>query len=141
MKTNASFTALFAGLLFSTLTKTQGTDAHVPAHSLVPVNATAAQALCSQLPTLLQQSSSLGFNSTPVSYFYADGNHDSLESFAQSYPDDWIPARVNVDAILGGVGPDVNLRKDFGYGRQGVTKRARDIANHGPLGGSPAFCR
>lgn len=109
--------------------------------ALLPVNATAGEAICSHLPDLLQNHSSLKFNSTPVSWFYQDGNHDSFQAFAHSYPPEWLAEIPTLGPLVIGAGPDVNLRKDFEYGMQGTNQRAKDIANHGPLGGSPAFCR
>ena len=106
-----------------------------------PLDETIGASLCASLPAALTQSSSLKFNSTPWTQFYPAGSNPSLELLVAQYPDGWIPSGTDVPAILSGVGPDIDITKELGYGRTGQNDESMRIANNGPLGGLPAFCR
>ncbi len=125
---------------------------HIPVHLLLPVDEQRAQSLCRLLPLrLLSSNSNFTYSKvnttqddqTPglFSQFYPAGSNPSLELLASTYPIGFIPNGIDIAPILTGVGPDVDITKDFGYGRSGTNDYAKRIANNGPLGGLPAFCR
>ncbi|KDN44530.1 tannase-domain-containing protein [Tilletiaria anomala UBC 951] len=108
-----------------------------------PTTAALAAQLCAALPAQLfaPSGSQLTFKEAPVATWYEDGSNPSLELLASTYPDGWIPPGTDVASILDGVGPDIDITRDYGYGRQGQTHESRLIAANGPLGGLPGFCR
>lgn len=71
-------------------------------------------------------------------HFYPAGSNPSLELLVQTYPAGIIDPDTaeDVPKILTDVGPDVDITRDFGYG-----KIPEQLVNHGPLGGLPPFCR
>ncbi|PWN38806.1 tannase-domain-containing protein [Ceraceosorus guamensis] len=96
------------------------------------------EALCKALETTIANVTSLKINNTFAQY-YPTGSNPSLELLTQLYPAGTIPKSVRVGPILESVGPDIDITKDFGYGKSGGA--GARAANNGPLGGLPAFCR
>ncbi|PWN18452.1 tannase-domain-containing protein [Microstroma glucosiphilum] len=71
------------------------------------------------------------------SQYWEQGSNPSLELLASSIPLPIYPEGPALQQILAGVGPDVDISRDGGYG---WNSRKR-LSEHGPLGGLPAFCR
>ncbi|EPQ28376.1 uncharacterized protein PFL1_04203 [Pseudozyma flocculosa PF-1] len=70
--------------------------------------------------------------------YYPEGSNPSIELLTDVYPDGVLDQRTErkLSGILSSLGSDVDIKRDFGYGK--ANTRA---AGNGPLGGLPAFCR
>lgn len=93
---------------------------------------TEAESLCTQLSQTFQPPPGISINNTFTQYF-PEGSTASIEYLTNSYPNETIPAGVNVQKILGDVGPDLNVKSQQGYGY--LNSRASE------KNGMPAFCR
>lgn len=71
------------------------------------------------------------------SQYWEQGSNPSLELLASSVPLSIYPEGPALSQILAGVGPDVDISRDDGYGWNSHKR----LSEHGPLGGLPAFCR
>lgn len=85
--------------------------------------------LKSYTPTELQ------LNGTFAQY-WEQGSNPSFELLTSVYPKDVLPKRPNLNALLLALAPDYDVTGDSGYGASDSP-----VANNGPMGGLPAFCR
>ena len=94
-----------------------------------------AEKQCLNLASSYQTSTGLDINNT-FSQYFAEGAMPSLELLTALYPAGTIPPGTNLASILSGLGPDIDIKSDAGYGRSNTR-----AAQNGPTGGMPAFCR
>lgn len=94
-----------------------------------------ARERCEALKNYRPKGISLNASYTFAQYFPA-GSNPSLELLAQLYPAGLIDSKQSLATLLGGVGPDVDIKRDVGYGWN-----SRKFNDRGPLGGLPPFCR
>ncbi|KAN0060974.1 hypothetical protein ACQY0O_006708 [Thecaphora frezii] len=92
-----------------------------------------------KLPQLLMPSFNVNWT---FSQYYVEGSNPSMELLVDVYPDGVLDskAKKRLPKILHNVGYDVDIKRDFGYGKTGTPSGSR-AAQNGPLGGLPAFCR
>lgn len=105
-----------------------------------PTSTPLAKQACEQLPEIiLAGNKSVGIDVVEAfATWYQAGSNPSLELLTNTYPHGWVTPGTDVDGILNGVGPDVDLTQDHGYARNGQDFL---VTNNGPLGGLPGFCR
>ncbi|PWN35620.1 tannase-domain-containing protein [Meira miltonrushii] len=136
-----NLTATFRGALLLTATwlasYSAGIHPHPGVHAQVTglTAGTKAETLCKQLGQTFQAPAGLTINNT-FSQYFPEGSTLSLEDLTKLYPNGTIPDNVPIDKVLDGVGPDLNIKAQAGYGRL-----ASRISFNGPVGGLPAFCR
>ncbi|MCO5589654.1 hypothetical protein L7F22_043622 [Adiantum nelumboides] len=94
-----------------------------------------AETLCKQLAETFEAPAGLKINNT-FSQYFPEGSTLSLEKLTKLYPNGTIPDGVPIDKVLDGVGFDLNIKAQAGYGRL-----ASRISFNGPVGSLPAFCR
>lgn len=105
-----------------------------------PTSSSKAKQACEQLPEIILAGNKMvGIEVVDAfATWYEAGSNPSLELLTSTYPHGWVTPGTNVDGILNGVGPDVDLTQDHGYARNGQDSL---VTNNGPLGGLPGFCR
>lgn len=136
-----NLTASFKGVLFLTATWLASNSAGKHPHPGVRAQVTSltagtkAETLCKQLSQSFQAPAGLKINNT-FSQYFPEGSTLTLEDLTKLYPNGTIPDSVPLDKVLDGVGFDLNIKSQAGYGR--FDSR---ISLNGPVGGLPAFCR